>query len=302
MNQFLDQFRQFIRLRLFKTWTKCIIIIRSLDALFSPFAAIINTRNSRHSEEKTVSQRKMVLIGQNAGDSCYIMIIDKGHQMLSAVNAPLFRTVLAIQRMSDLEHIHTVETGVDSFVALIIRTTVEHFIIYDQIIIAEQYLADQSKIRFQFLAEAAQAFHKIALQTVGNIEPQSVDIEFFHPALHAFQKVIDNSRIVEIQFDQFIVPFPAFIPEAVIIGGITVKIDAEPVFVGRIPFLLLHILKSPETAPYMVEYTVQNNLHIMCMQILADLCEILVCPKATVDFFEIAGIISMIVRFKYRVQ
>ena len=97
-------------------------------------------------------------------------------------------------------------------------------------------------------------------------------------------------------------PFPAFIPEAVIIGGITVKIDAEPVFVGRIPFLLLHILKSPETAPYMVEYTVQNNLHIMCMQILADLCEILVCPKATVDFFEIAGIISMIVRFKYRVQ
>ena len=61
----------------------------------------------------------------------------KVHQMLAAVNAPWVRTVLAVQRMCDLEHIHRIETGVDALVAFVVGAAVQHFIIYDQIIITE---------------------------------------------------------------------------------------------------------------------------------------------------------------------
>ena len=59
------------------------------------------------------------------------MIIHKGHEVFAPVNAPLFRTVLTVQRMSNLKHVHTVEAGVDAFIALVVRTAVEHLIIYN---------------------------------------------------------------------------------------------------------------------------------------------------------------------------
>ena len=39
--------------------------------------------------------------------------------------------------MCDLEHIHRIETGVDALVAFVVGAAVQHFIIYDQIIITE---------------------------------------------------------------------------------------------------------------------------------------------------------------------
>ena len=57
--------------------------------------------------------------------------------MLSTVDTPLFRSVLTIQGVCDLEQIHAVQAGIDSLVAFVIGTAVQHLIIYNQIIITE---------------------------------------------------------------------------------------------------------------------------------------------------------------------
>ena len=92
--------------------------------------------------------------------------------------------------------------------------------------------------------------------------------------------------------------FPSLIPESVIVAGITVKIDAEPVLVWRVPFLFLYILKCPEAASYVIKHTVKNDFYIVCMEIFAYFCEIFIGSETAVDFFIIPGIITMIVWFE----
>ena len=75
----------------------------------------------------------MVLVRQDAGNPGHIVIVNKCHEMLSAVDAPLFRSELTVQGMGDLEKIHAVETGINPLIALIVCTAVEHLIVYDQL-------------------------------------------------------------------------------------------------------------------------------------------------------------------------
>ena len=49
-DQSVDEISQCIRFWRLKAWTKRIVIVRSLDTFFAPFASIINTGNSRHTE------------------------------------------------------------------------------------------------------------------------------------------------------------------------------------------------------------------------------------------------------------
>ena len=51
----------------------------------------------------------MVLIRQDACDSCHIMIIDEGQEMLSFVSRPFFWSKLLQETVNDLEHVHAVE-------------------------------------------------------------------------------------------------------------------------------------------------------------------------------------------------
>ena len=53
--------------------------------------------------------------------------------------------------MRDLKHVHAVKAGVDAFVALVIRAAVQHLIIYDQVIVSEEYLSDQCESRVSAL-------------------------------------------------------------------------------------------------------------------------------------------------------
>ena len=87
----------------------------------------------------------------------------------------------------------------------------------------------------------------------------------------------------------------ALIPEAVIIAAVSVKINMKPILIRRIPAFLLHIFKCPESTAYMIKYTVQNNLHIMFVEILTNLCKISVRAKAAVDRTEISRIVAMII-------
>ena len=205
----------------------------------------------------------MVLVRQNACDSCDIMIIHKCHEMLSAVNTPLFRSELTVQGMCDLEQIHAVETGINSLIAFIIRATVKHLIIDDQIVVTKEDFSDQCKPWFDRFTEAAEAFHKIMIQTIGNIQTESVDAEVFDPKLYTVQQIIYNSRILKIQLDQFKMTFPAFIPETIIITTVSVETDMKPVFIRRVPFLFLDIPECPEAASDMVEDTVKDYFDIL---------------------------------------
>ena len=197
-NQVFDEISQFIRLRLFEAWAKRIIIIRCFHTFLAPFTSVIDTRDARHTEEKSVSKRKMILIRQDACDTCDIVIVYKCHQMLSTINAPLFRSKLTVQGMCDLEHVHTVEAGENSFVALVICTAVKHLVIYDQVVVTEENFTDQRKSRFQFLTEAAQTTHEIMIQTISYIQTQSVYAELFNPHLDTVKQIVDNCRILQI--------------------------------------------------------------------------------------------------------
>ena len=96
--------------------------------------------------------------------------------------------------------------------------------------------------------------------------------------------------------------FPAFIPEAVIVGIIAVEINMEPVLIRGIPLLLLDILKGPESASHMVEHSVQDDLHAMCMETLADFSKILVRSKPAVYLLKITCVIAVVIRLEYRVK
>ena len=73
----------------------------------------------------------MLFVGQNACQSGHIVVIDKGHKMLAAVNTPLVGSVLAVERMGDLKHIHRIKAGEYTLVAFIIGAAMQHFIIYN---------------------------------------------------------------------------------------------------------------------------------------------------------------------------
>ena len=101
------------------------------------------------------------------------------------------------------------------------------------------------------------------IQTIGNIQTESVDAEVFDPKLYTVQQIIYNSRILKIQLDQFKMTFPAFIPETIIITTVPVETDMKPVFIRRVPFLFLDIPERPEAASDMVEDTVKDYFDIL---------------------------------------
>ena len=109
IDQFRDESGQLIWLRLLEAGAQGIIIIRRLDAFLAPLAAIVDARDARHAEEEPVGQRQVFFVCQDARDPGHIVVVDKIHQMLASVDAPLLRTVLTVQGVRDLEHVHAVE-------------------------------------------------------------------------------------------------------------------------------------------------------------------------------------------------
>ena len=63
------------------------------------------------------------------------------------------------------------------------------------------------------------------VEAVSHIQPQSVDVKLIYPALDAGKEVCDDILVVQIQLYEIIIPFPALIPQPVVIIGIPVKTD-----------------------------------------------------------------------------
>ena len=51
----------------------------------------------------------------------------------------------------------------------------------------------------------------------------------------------------------------------------------------------------------MVKYAVQDNLHIVLVEIPADIGEILVCPETAVELSEISCVVAVVVRLEDRI-
>ena len=88
---------------------------------------------------------------------------------------------------------------------------------------------------------------------------------------------------------------PALVPKAVAVARVTVKANVEPVLVGRVPFVLLHVAEGPKAAADMVEDGVEHHTDTMGVQRLAHGGKVGVPTQATVDMAQAACVVAMAV-------
>ena len=70
--------------------------------------------------------------------------------------------------------------------------------------------------------------------------------------MDTFQQKVLNGRILQIQLDQFLMAFPAFIPESIRTVRIR-KVAVEPIFVGRVLPFFNDILEIAEASANVIE-------------------------------------------------
>ncbi len=294
-----DPITQVIPFRFFKAGTQSRIAL-VLMSLGSPLTAIVNTRDPRHAKTQGIDQRQVFLVCQIAGDPGHVMVIHKRQHMLAPVQSPVLRTELPQQRMIDLEHVHTVETGKESLIAFIVSRRMQHLVIDHLVIIPMQHLAQQIELRLQTFRESPQPSHKVMIQTVCHIQTQTVDIEFVYPALDTVQDMTDYILMPQIDLDQIIVAFPALIPQPVIIIGVAAKINIKPAEVRGVLPVLQHILKCPEASAHMIEHTIQHYFDSVLVQVVTHFLEVFIGSQPAIDGVIVPRIISMSIRLKHR--
>ena len=297
--QLTDPLGQLVKLRLPKACPENLVPILLLP-FGSPLASIINTGYARHPKAHGINQRQVLFI---AKDTCHpgnIMVIHKGKHMLAFIKGPVLRAELTQQGMDDLKHVHTVKAGKQPLVAFIVGSRVEHGIIHQAVVVPVKHFPQKVKLRFQLLGEAAEPAQEILVQAVRHIQAQPVNIKLVHPIFHRVQQMVHHFPVLKVQLHQVVMAFPSLIPKPVIVIGITVQADTEPVQVRRTLPVADHILKLVKTPSHMIEHPVQHHFDPVFMKLFANLPEIIVRAKAGINLLIISRIISMGIRFKYR--
>ena len=230
------------------------------------------------------------------------MIVGKAEQVLSGIEAPLLRAELAVQAVGNLVHVGAVETGVEALVALIVGDAVAGVRVHPAVIVPVEGLPHQHKLRLQPLGKTAQLPQKCLIQAVGHVQPQPVDAVVGHPAPDGVKNMVHHIRIVQIQLDQLLTALPALIPEAVVIAGVPVKGQVEPIPVGAVPSAPPHVLKGPEPPAHMVEHSVKEHPNARGVEGGADLSQILPVPEAAVHPVVVPGVVAVGVALKEGVE
>ena len=119
--------------------------------------------------------------------------------------------------MRDFKQVAAVHRGIQTLVALVIRAGVQHAVSDKLVVIAVEQLADEEKVGRERVAEAAQRTDEILVETVGNIQPQTVNAEFVLPLPDALENVVLHIWMAQIELYQLKMTFPALVPEAVIV-------------------------------------------------------------------------------------
>ena len=244
----------------------------------------------------------MVGVGQLGGDAVHVVIVQEGQQMPSLVQGPLLGAELPGQGVADLKHVHGVEGGPQPFVALVVGDRVAHVVGHPAVVVPVEGFAHQYKVRLEGVGEGAQLLEVLRRQAVGHAQPQAVDAEAVHPGADGVELVLDHRRVEQVQLDQLVVALPALVPEAVVVLGVAVEADVEPVLVGAVPLFLPHILEGPETPAHVVEDSVQHHPDTGVVEGLADLGQVVVGAQAGVRVEVVPGVVAVAVAVEYRVE
>ena len=103
--------------------------------------------------------------------------------------------------MRDLKQVAAVHRGIQTLVALVIRAGVQHAVSDKLVVIAVEQLADEEKVGRERVTEAAQRTGmKSFVETVGNIQPQTVNAEFVLPLPDTLENVVLHIRWRRLSF------------------------------------------------------------------------------------------------------
>ena len=112
----------------------------------------------------------------------------------------------------------------------------------------------------------------------------------------------DNVGVVQVELDQLMVALPGFVPEAVVIAGVAVEADVEPILIGAVPLLLLDVLESPEPPAHVVEHAVQHHPQSGVVERAAYPLEVLVCSQPAVHCIVVPGVVAVPVALEQGVE
>ena len=183
---------------------------------------------------------------------------------------------------------------------LIVGRAVKLSLSHYSLVVAAQDLADQIEVLLQGVRIAPEPSYEVSVKTVGDVQPQSVYVKIVNPEPDRVENMRDDFLISEIELYQVVIAFPALVPETVVVRGISVEADIEPVLVRRFPSPMQNILKLRETAADMIEHAVQDHADPRCVKVFADLLEILVGAQSAVDLLVVPRVIAVRIRLKGR--
>ena len=261
----------------------------------APLAAVVQAGDAGHAEGQAVNQGDVGGIFQDAGGPGHVVVVGEAEKVLALVEGPRLRAELALEAVDDLEEVHGVQAGIEALVALVVGAGVEEAVPHPAVVVPVEGFAHQEELRLEAVAEAPEAAEEVDFQAVGHIQPEAVDAEFLHPELHALQQVVHHGGVAEVQLHQLEMALPALVPEAVVVVGIAVEVDMEPVLVGGVPFLFLHVPEGPEAPAHMVEHAVQHHPDAVGVEDLHHLGKVLVGSQAAVHLPVVPGVVAMAV-------
>ena len=293
-----DEVGELVPLGSLKAGAQVVVGAGLLDGLLPPLAAVVDAGDAGHAKDQAVQQRQVVGVFQNAGRPGDVVVVAEAQKVFALIEGPVLRAELALEAVDDLKEVHGVETGVEPLVALVVGAAVEHLVVDPLVVVPVEGLTHQEKFRFQAVGEGAQALDKIFVQAVGHVQAQPIDVKLLRPEAHAVQQVVHHLGVAQVELHQLEVALPALVPEAVVVVGVAVKADMEPVLVGGIPLFLLHVPEGPKTPAHMVEHPVQHHPDAVVVEGAAHLGKVLVGAQAAVHLAVVPGVVAVAVAFK----
>ena len=240
-------------------------------------------------------------LGELGGQPGHVVVVREGQQVGPLVEGPGLRPVLPGQAVADLKQVPVVEAGPQTLEAVVVGDRVALVRPHPLVVVAPQGLAQEHKIGLQGVGKGPQLPEIVDGQAVGHVQAQAVDAELLHPAADGLELVLHHRRVVEVQLHQLAVALPALVPEAVVPVGVAVKVDVEPVLVGAVPLLLLHVPEGPEAPAHVVEHPVQHDPQPRVVEGPAHLGQVLVGAQPGVQPVVVPGVIAVLVAVKDRI-
>ena len=211
--------------------------------------------------------------------------------------------LLTVHCIVDLEIVLVVMRRPDALPAFVIRRGIEHIRIRKLCVVSVDQLAHEPAIGIAALDRMPDAAEEIVIDAVRGIEADAVDVELIHPADDRVLQIVDDIIIAQIQLDQLLAAVPRFIGERVAEAvGIAEPEIAEPAAIGGILPVAQDILKGEEASADMIEHAVHDDAEAVCMECIAEPCEILIRAESAVEHGVIIGIVAVCAGFPERAE